>query len=304
MLYEFWLGFGKDFCWKVLVFSNSAMPLDNPPCTALSLNRQRDDCSFIAFIIQEGPPEEDLRGVFKIIADFWKYKLPAGEWRKFFFGTSRLWINDENDSGICCLGEPGVSPDKPFQILCESMLHRKILKCGHLILHAAMAELEGRAVLLSGASGVGKSTCMRRVPLPWKAHCDEETLVLEMKNHYFAAPVRRAINKYGNMTSIFYVDRILPLSAIFFLQQSSADRLHPTGQGEAIMRICQAATQKFKIIELPQHRRIFECSMELARLVPSYILHTTLNGRFWEKMEGALEQCESQDLRSAKLEGC
>jgi SynChlorMet cassette protein ScmC len=302
VLRQFWFGFNKDYCWKVAVCSESEKFLDNPPLTAGLLNCQPDDCPFIFFVIEEGSPQENFDSVFKVITDNWNYGLPIRGWRKLSFGTSRLWVHDETDSSICCLGEPGTSPDQPFQIICESMLHRKILKCCNLILHAAMAELGGKAVVLSAASGIGKSTCMKRLQPPWKAHCDEEVLVLKMSNQYFAAPVRKEINKYGNMTSIFYVDRILPLSAIFFLQQSSADRLHPMGRGEATMRICHSASQKFKLTELSQHHRIFGCSLELARMVPSCILHTTLTGRFWEKMEEMLEHREGQGLRSARLE--
>jgi SynChlorMet cassette protein ScmC len=54
----------------------------------------------------------------------------------------------------------------------------QVIDTGALPLHAGLVEREGRGALLAGPSGIGKSTCCAKIPAPWNAHSDDETIVL------------------------------------------------------------------------------------------------------------------------------
>ena len=60
---------------------------------------------------------------------------------------------------------------------------------GGLLLHAALAELDGRGVILAGSHDVGKSTASSRLPVPWHSLSDDACLVVkDSEDRYWAHP--------------------------------------------------------------------------------------------------------------------
>ena len=92
------------------------------------------------------------------------------------------------------------------------------------------------------------------------------------------------------------MERHVPLSAIFFLEQADVDTALPLSQGEAAVRILQSAMQvwdgKWHPLDGREkgalRRRCFENACELAKAIPAFLLHVSVGGRFWEEMEKVL----------------
>jgi hypothetical protein len=88
----------------------------------------------------------------------------------------------------------------------------------------------------------------------------------------------------------------VPLRAIFILEQGKEDQAEPIGPGHAVCLLTELARQATLVLlrGLPldeiaafnlQH---FENLCALARAVPAYLLHVSLEGAFWEEIERAI----------------
>ena len=92
------------------------------------------------------------------------------------------------------------------------------------------------------------------------------------------------------------VQKHIPVSALFFLEQSEEDEVIPLGKGEAAVLAQQLAMQVcyryFIQLDHEQVRNrkemLFENACDLAKTVPAFKLGVSLRGRFWEKMESVL----------------
>jgi SynChlorMet cassette protein ScmC len=178
---------------------------------------------------------------------------------------------------------------------------------GGLPLHAALLEKDGRGVLLGGSGGMGKSTCCSRIPPHWHALCDDETLIVQHSQRKYRAHPFPTWSYYigGGFERTWKVERSIPLSRIFFLEQSETDEVVPIGQGQAAIMIYQLANQVWqrfwgdpsKDQRRAHNRRLFNNASELAKNVPSYILRASLSGRFWEEMEKVKGERPEADLR-------
>ena len=162
-----------------------------------------------------------------------------------------------------------------------------------LPLHAACIERDGAAFLLCGDSGTGKSTCCQRIPFPWRALTDEETLVARSSNGgYFA----RALPNLADLTRqntvrAYNVPYALPISALFFLQKANADQLHKIVGAEATIKVVKAAESVF--VRYHNHindkisfrKRQLENAVLLIKSVPNFVLSVFREGAFWRTME-------------------
>ena len=178
-------------------------------------------------------------------------------------------------------------------------IYQRSISKGGLAFHAALAELDGRGVLLSAPGDTGKSTCCRRLPDYWKPLCDDESLVvLNEQKMYRAHPFptwtdylwKRAANTWDVQYSV-------RLAGVFFLEQSETDEVVPIGNGEAAILMAESATQacgKFwrGLDEADQRTRreeAFSNACAMAKAIPAFRLRVSLHGRFWEEIEKALE---------------
>ena len=60
---------------------------------------------------------------------------------------------------------------------------------GGLLLHAALAELDDKGVILAGSHDAGKTTASSWLPEPWHSLCDDACLVVkDAKDRYWAHP--------------------------------------------------------------------------------------------------------------------
>ncbi|MBP8695261.1 MAG: SynChlorMet cassette protein ScmC [Syntrophobacterales bacterium] len=222
---------------------------------------------------------------------------------------------------------PGAVLDRPRagqEILCllppardevtdlESMRHvllplyLEALRMGGFPAHAALVERNGRGVLLAGRGGIGKSTCCRRLPPPWRALADDLALVIRDDSGYYRA---HALPTWSDLRagseSTWDVRRSVPLEAIFFLDQSEADEATPAGRGEAAVACRRAAMEVFWSVgpfvlrEDPMNiaTRAFENAVDFSLALPAYRLRVSLTGRFWEKIEEVLEKGDSPLFR-------
>jgi SynChlorMet cassette protein ScmC len=175
------------------------------------------------------------------------------------------------------------------------------LVSGGLLLHGALLAREGQGVLLTGPSGVGKTTASSRVPPPWRALSDDATLVVrDADGTYWAHPwpTWSAFLSGGRSKKSWNVGQAVPLRAIFFLNQAGEDRVAPIGDSEAVGRLVQAAEQvsyfALHMMDTNGTRALriqrFGNVCKLVERVPHHILHLSLTGAFWEAIERALYQ--------------
>lgn len=174
---------------------------------------------------------------------------------------------------------------------------RSIFK-GGLPLHAGLVELDGLGVLLIASSDKGKSTCCLRLPDYWKPLCDDEALiVLDKQKKYRVHPfptwsdylLKRAKNTWNVQYSV-------PLSGVFFLEQSETDELTPAGEGQAALLMSESSSQichKFwRTLDIEDQRlfrnELFNNACDMAKHIPAYNLSVSRHGRFWEKIEQVL----------------
>jgi len=172
------------------------------------------------------------------------------------------------------------------------------IQLGGLPFHAGLIEKNGKGILLAGRGGAGKSTCCRRIPPPWQAHCDDETLIAPTDDHYAVHPFPTwsEFTVKPQTKTHWQVSTQVPLAALVFLEQAKREELLPMGQGEACARIFDAALQIFArhLTHLPDrtrqfHQQLFDNAGTLAKAVPAYLLRLSRDGQFWETIERLVE---------------
>ncbi len=185
---------------------------------------------------------------------------------------------------------------------------------GGVLLHGALAarplflsendskEKAVRAVLLVGPGNAGKTTASNRLPPPWRALSDDAALVLRDRNgQYWAHPWptwSRFCSFNGNPGpgGSWNVQQAVPLSALFFLSQSSRDRVEPFQPTGTMALLMDAAQQVGKsmifYLQDDEIRANYQEQLKavemLARTIPAFTLHISLTGRFWKEIESVL----------------
>jgi SynChlorMet cassette protein ScmC len=179
-------------------------------------------------------------------------------------------------------------------------IFRQSIRKGGLPLHAALAEHQGKGVLLVGTSETGKSTCCRRLSPPWQARCDDEVLLtLGPDGRYLAHPFptwsdyllqreESALKSHSQNHS--------PLAGIFFIEQSPTDECLPMDPAKALVELIIAAQvgliTHFWYCDPEETRNIraaiFANACKLVHQVPPFRLRVSLTGKFWEQLEAVL----------------
>ena len=178
-------------------------------------------------------------------------------------------------------------------------LHRHALSNGGTPVHAALAALDGKGVLIAGTGGTGKSTCYSRLPNPWNRICDDQALILRMEEEHFRVhplPTWSDVLQRESKQR-WPVERSVPLKAVFLLEQASKDEVLPIkASSEAVLKYLEAAKQVWKPVwskadrneKKAQSAMLFGNVARMARVVPAYRLRATLDGTFWEGIEKAV----------------
>lgn len=174
---------------------------------------------------------------------------------------------------------------------------------GGVLLHSGLVLLPGNegGVLLAGRSGVGKSTAAHRLPPLWRALADDATLVVrDGQGAYWAHPwptwSRFFGVEKGDGRDTWDVQAAAPLRAIFILEQGAADRIEPLGPGYAVALLTELAQQTaahflhgLPLDEIAAfNRQRFETLCALVQSTPTYMLHASLTGAFWDEITRVL----------------
>ena len=226
---------------------------------------------------------------------------PESGWIALNNSFMRLWYGMDSPDLVVELKTP-MSRNKGYDSLRLALqfVFRQSLTRGGLPLHTALAEKQGRGVLLVGTSGTGKSTCCRRLSPPWQARCDDEVLLTWAPDgRYLAHPFPTWSDYFSpHGTDIIQAQsqEASPLAGIFFIEQSSSDECLPMDPAKALIEIIIASQ-----IVLDRHlwycdpkeasslrAVMFANACKLAHQVPAFHLRVSLTGRFWEQIEAAL----------------
>lgn len=213
----------------------------------------------------------------------------------------RIWTHPCETDVICELGSEKSKETDIFR-MCMSLepLYEAAVNLGGLPLHAALVERHGQGVLLVGDGGVGKSTCCRRLPAPWQAHCDDQVLILRDRRQRLVAHPFPTWSDYlwGKSGKTWQVSNHFPVAAIFFLKRAQIDSVTRLAQHEGAVLLASSSQQIFldygrKVYEMRLLRRNqLENACRLARELPVFILNASLTGQFWRTIERVLEKTE------------
>ncbi len=229
-----------------------------------------------------------------------KVDLKRLGWKAHDLILLRVWSHEDVPDSICEMRHEDGDYERSILSMRLSLypIYRQAQESGGLPFHAGLVERDGKGILLAAPAETGKSTCCRRLPPPWKALCDEETLVLSNNaEHYIAHPFPTWSDYFRKrFEHTWNVQRHLPLSAIFFLERAEDDEAVPVGQGESAVFMHQSAMQVchryWNSLDHDQvktlKKKLFDNACELAKTVPAFKLRVSLNGRFWEKIEEVL----------------
>jgi len=209
--------------------------------------------------------------------------------------------SEDEDTVVCVL-----SPAEDGDMLATQLMRLSLVIGRHaqtrggLLLHGGLAERDGCGVILAGPGGIGKTTASQRLPPPWRALCDDTTLVVrDEQGTYWAHPWPTWSDfMFGGPGGTWDVQHAVPLRGIFFLVQAHEDQVEPLGVGEAVCLLVESAEQASRpmsrgmeeneVRALRLHR--FDNVSALAQTVPCYLLRLTLTGGFWHEIERAIAQ--------------
>jgi len=175
---------------------------------------------------------------------------------------------------------------------------RKIQTNGGFLIHGALAERDGSGVILAAPGGTGKTTASNRLPAPWRSLCDDATLVVrDALGHYRAHPWPTWSGFIDGPGGTWDVQHAVPLKGIFFLARSPEDRVEKIGSGRAVGMLVEAVKQASMSMEQwlseeeirTSHLERFDTICTLSGSIPSHILHLSLTGDFWDKIERELK---------------
>lgn len=213
--------------------------------------------------------------------------------------TLRVELSPEKRHAICVLpgnGQTGQGDDFSHFTNISATITVDAHETGAILMHAALAEHDGRGVILAAAGGTGKSTASRRLPPWWKSLCDDTTFVArDGSGRWFAHPwATWSTFMNGGKGGQWDVSCSVPLDAIFFLSRSETEEVETLGRGEGLVRLvkssAQVSTLATKMIESPEMKMAinaqwFSNLTDLADKVPMYRLCLSLNGEFWKNMD-------------------
>jgi len=222
------------------------------------------------------------------------------DWQVSNYRAVRIWHNKSYNNAICEINNDQ-GDFSEYYIMWTSLqfIYKTSFHLGGLPFHAGLAEYNGHGIIFAGVTGMGKSTCCRRLEGDWKALSDDEMLVvLDENKNYVAHPFptwsEYLVNKAENSWD---VQRSVPLSSIFFIERAEKDEIIPISDYEGCTRIIRSTTQVLESRrtdmtneEKPQLlKHIFNNAFNMSKAIPTFRLCLSLNGRFWEEIEKTLK---------------
>jgi SynChlorMet cassette protein ScmC len=165
-----------------------------------------------------------------------------------------------------------------------------------LLIHGALAERKGFGAILTGPSGVGKTTASKRIQPPWRSLSDDLTLVTcDDQGRYWAHPWP-TWSRFddGGLGGSWDVGYAIPLKALFFLSQAREDNFDLLGPGRAACMLLETAEQALYRLsrlddDLSGHRlQRFENACVMVNAILCVVLYLSQTGTFWEQMDAAM----------------
>jgi SynChlorMet cassette protein ScmC len=206
-------------------------------------------------------------------------------------------LTSDSENTFTCFVPPARNKDIMANQLLRLSLYfvRETQRCGGFLLHGALAERDGWAVILAGPGGAGKTTASRRLTSPWYSLSDDATLVVRGEDGaYWAHPWPTwSYFMSSGPGGTWDVSHAVPLKAIFFLQQEQQDRVEPVTPGQAVCLLVELTEHTSWSMAHGQGRdaarklrlQRFNNICSLAKLITCYSLHMSLDGAFWEAIE-------------------
>jgi len=292
------LRLGPEEEWTLLA-GGRARPLLEKLASILELERSGAGGRPRLIFVDSDSVKKDPHAPLERLEPWIREGLPESGWTARKRCLIRMWSHRDVDDVIFTVGAEK-NHDMDLIRIWTSIhaVYRRAQSSGGLPFHAALAELDGNGVLIAARGGTGKSTCCRHLPPPWRALCDDESLVVgDGRGGYLAHPFPTWSLLQSCPGGSWNVERQVPLGAIFFLEQGECDSVSPIGRGRAAIQICQSASQVFRRTwvqlnpgeQVELHRGIFENACRIAGSVPTFTLRASLGGRFWEEMERVLQ---------------
>jgi SynChlorMet cassette protein ScmC len=215
------------------------------------------------------------------------------------FSEKTLKSIAENNKTTCQLGPSNDHATLIIQLLELSQIFcSKAEERGGVSIHGALAGKNGNGIILAGRGDVGKTTASKRLPSQWNSLSDDSSLiVLDKKNNYHAHPWptwNSLISEKKVQT--WDVQSSVPLKAIFILSQSETDKVEQIGKGQAVCLLNETVDQASwgldsRLRDKEKHAlrlQRFDNICKLVEEIPTYLLHISKNGSFWEEIEKVL----------------
>lgn len=206
---------------------------------------------------------------------------------------------EDDGFAVCVLRRYAGSDGLFAQILDVSLvIARDAQARGGVLIHGALAEWDGIGVILAAPAGTGKTTASSRLQAPWRALCDDITLVVrDPQGHYWAHPWPSWSRfLWGGRGGSWEVQHAVPLKGIFVLSRAAEDSVEPVGPGHAVSMLVECAKQASACMVFGAakeetralHLERFNNLCALVRAVPVHLLHISLTGAFWREIERVL----------------
>jgi SynChlorMet cassette protein ScmC len=220
-------------------------------------------------------------------------------WLCYDNNTVRIWHHEHIPDVLCEIKNFDIHEIEIINMWNSLQpIYQRAQKKGGLPLHAALVKVERQGILFAAAGNTGKTTCCSRLPDYLKPLCDDETLIVrDSRKNYHAHPFPSWSDYlWDRHKNTWNVQHSVPLSAIFFLEQSEADKVIPVHMAQSTVLINESAKQvcqKFwRRLDGEEKRKlteqVFNNACEMAKTIPAYILRVSLSGRFWEEIEKVL----------------
>jgi len=211
-----------------------------------------------------------------------------------------LPVKSKNDYDFVSILCPCYHWGGPFINLLKLSLifARKAQSNGGFLIHGALAECDGKGVILTAPGGTGKTTASNRLPSPWRSLCDDTTLVVrDPQGTYWAHPWPTWSRFYENGPGGSWdVQKAIPLKGIFFLSRALEDRVESAGSGESVSLLMEGMKQASMSMEQGLSKKEvsfmylerFNNICAFSKVIPLHILHISLTGSFWKEIEKVL----------------
>jgi hypothetical protein len=213
----------------------------------------------------------------------------------------------EDEGFVVCVLPSFIESDGDIQLIRLSLILAQDAQTrGGVLLHGALAEKDGNGVILAAPGGTGKTTASSRLPAPWRSLCDDATLVVrDVQGNYWAHPWPTWSRfLWGRSRGAWDVQNAVPLKGIFFLSQAVEDRVESVGPGHGVSLLVECAEQPLQLMgpglskeeTRALHLERFNNLCDLARVVPTHVLHISLTGAFWQEIEQALQRSDRERI--------